>query len=63
MARIWLIIPTYNEAENIGPIVRAASDEMTRLVPGEYRLLVVDDNSPDGTGQLADQLAEDRKAA
>ena len=58
-ARIWLIIPTYNEAENIGPIVRAASDEMSRLVPGEYRLLVVDDNSPDGTGQLADQLAEE----
>lgn len=58
-ARIWLIIPTYNEAENIGPIVRAASDEMTKLVPGEYRLLVVDDNSPDGTGRLADQLAEE----
>lgn len=58
-ARIWLIIPTYNEAENIGPIVRAATDEMNKLVPGEYRLLIVDDNSPDGTGRLADQLAEE----
>jgi dolichol-phosphate mannosyltransferase len=58
-ARIWLIIPTYNEAENIGPIVRAATDEMSKLAPGEYRLLVVDDNSPDGTGRLADQLAEE----
>ena len=58
-ARIWLIIPTYNEAENVGPIVRAATDEMNKLAPGEYRLLIVDDNSPDGTGRLADQLAEE----
>jgi dolichol-phosphate mannosyltransferase len=58
-ARIWLIIPTYNEAENIGPIVRAAADEMNKLAPGEYRVLVVDDNSPDGTGRLAEQLAEE----
>jgi dolichol-phosphate mannosyltransferase len=58
-ARIWLIIPTYNEAENVSPIVRAATDEMSKLVPGEYRLLIVDDNSPDGTGRLADQLAEE----
>jgi dolichol-phosphate mannosyltransferase len=58
-ARIWVIIPTYNEAENIGPIVRAATDEMSKLASGEYRLLVVDDNSPDGTGRLAEQLAEE----
>jgi len=56
-ARIWLIIPTYNEAENVEPIVRAAAAELERLVPGEHRILVVDDNSPDGTGQLADALA------
>jgi dolichol-phosphate mannosyltransferase len=61
-ARIWLVIPTYNEAENIGPIVRAVNEEMTRLAPGEYRVLVVDDNSPDGTGKLADQLAEELDA-
>jgi dolichol-phosphate mannosyltransferase len=58
-ARIWLVMPTYNEAENIGRIVRAVTQEMTKLVPGEYRVLVVDDNSPDGTGKLADQLAEE----
>ncbi|HEX3801655.1 MAG TPA: polyprenol monophosphomannose synthase [Solirubrobacteraceae bacterium] len=56
-ARIWLVMPTYNEAENIGPIIHAVTEEMTKLAPGEYRVLVVDDNSPDGTGKLADQLA------
>jgi dolichol-phosphate mannosyltransferase len=56
-ARIWLIIPTYNEAENVGPIVRAVAAEMAKLAPGEHRILVVDDDSPDGTGKLAEQLA------
>jgi dolichol-phosphate mannosyltransferase len=56
-ARIWLVIPTYNEAENVGPIVRAVAAELAKLVPGEHRIVIVDDNSPDGTGTLADQLA------
>jgi len=56
-ARIWLVIPTYNEAENVGPIVRAVAQEMDGVAPGEYRILVVDDNSPDGTGRIADALA------
>jgi dolichol-phosphate mannosyltransferase len=53
MPGAWLILPTYNEAENIEPIVRAARG---RLRDGD-RILVVDDNSPDGTGQIADRLA------
>lgn len=56
-ARVWVVIPTYNEAMNVGRIVRAASDELERFVPGEYRILIVDDDSPDGTGELADGLA------
>jgi dolichol-phosphate mannosyltransferase len=56
-ARIWLVIPTYNEAENVGPIVRAVAAEMARLAPGEHRILIVDDSSPDGTGTLADGIA------
>ncbi|MDE3133883.1 MAG: polyprenol monophosphomannose synthase [Acidobacteriota bacterium] len=56
-ARIWLVIPTYNEAENVGPIVRAVAAEMAKIAPGEHRILIVDDNSPDGTGALADELA------
>jgi dolichol-phosphate mannosyltransferase len=58
-SRIWIVIPTYNEAENIGPIVRAVSDEMSKIAPGEYRILIVDDNSADGTGELADGLTDE----
>jgi dolichol-phosphate mannosyltransferase len=52
-----VVIPTYNEAVNIERIVRAADAELERIVPGEHRILVVDDNSPDGTGAIADALA------
>ncbi len=55
-ASIWLIIPTYNERENLEGIVRAAVSELERAAPGAYRVLIVDDNSPDGTGAIADSL-------
>jgi dolichol-phosphate mannosyltransferase len=52
----WLILPTYNEAENIGPLVRAALPHLAGA--GERpTILIVDDNSPDGTGRVADELA------
>jgi dolichol-phosphate mannosyltransferase len=54
--RVWVVMPTYNEAPNIERIVRATDDELERIVPGEHRILVVDDGSPDGTGALADAL-------
>lgn len=50
----WLVLPTYNEAENLEPLVAAALANL----PDSARVLVVDDNSPDGTGELADRLAE-----
>jgi dolichol-phosphate mannosyltransferase len=53
----WLILPTYNEAENVKAIVAAASDVLAKAAPEGFRILVVDDGSPDGTGQLADELA------
>jgi dolichol-phosphate mannosyltransferase len=58
LPRSWLILPTYNEAENIEPLVRAAlvQLESTGL---EHTVLIVDDNSPDGTGQIADRVAEE----
>jgi dolichol-phosphate mannosyltransferase len=48
----WVVLPTYNEADNIGPI----SEAILGALPGA-NLLVVDDGSPDGTGRLADELA------
>jgi dolichol-phosphate mannosyltransferase len=54
-ASVWLVIPTYNEAANLEAIVVAALQSL----PTERRLLIVDDSSPDGTGEIADRLAED----
>jgi dolichol-phosphate mannosyltransferase len=48
----WIVLPTYNEAENLAPIAAA----ILAAVPGAT-LLVVDDGSPDGTGTIADGLA------
>ena len=53
----WLILPTYNEAENIEAIVLAAAAALTEAPCESFRVLVVDDGSPDGTGQLAERLA------
>jgi dolichol-phosphate mannosyltransferase len=53
----WLILPTYNEAENVQAIVAASGEVLARAAPDGYRVLIVDDGSPDGTGHLADQLA------
>lgn len=50
--QITVIIPTYNEAENLPSLVSALMS-----LPLDLRLLVVDDDSPDGTGRLADELA------
>jgi dolichol-phosphate mannosyltransferase len=50
-------MPTYNEADNIEGITRAVLAELDSLAPGEHALLVVDDSSPDGTGEIADRLA------
>ena len=55
----WLILPTYNEAENLDRIVDAVTRSLAAATP-EYRVLVVDDNSPDGTGDIADRLAAER---
>jgi dolichol-phosphate mannosyltransferase len=55
--RVWLFLPTYNEAENLEAIVRATMPQLEAAAPGDWRVLVVDDASPDGTGQLADRLA------
>jgi dolichol-phosphate mannosyltransferase len=48
----WVVLPTYNERENLPPIAAAILEQLPRAT-----LLVVDDSSPDGTGRLADELA------
>jgi dolichol-phosphate mannosyltransferase len=53
----WLILPTYNEAENIEAIVEAAGGVLGRAARGGFRVLIVDDGSPDGTGELAERMA------
>ena len=52
MSRIWFVLPTYNEKDNVRPITEA----ILATVP-EASILIVDDNSPDGTGVVADKLA------
>jgi dolichol-phosphate mannosyltransferase len=52
----WLILPTYNEAENVEAVVRAALEQLA-ATGREHTVLVVDDGSPDGTGWIADRLA------
>jgi dolichol-phosphate mannosyltransferase len=48
----WIVLPTYDEAENIRPITAAILESMPTAM-----ILVVDDGSPDGTGRIADELA------
>jgi len=54
--KLVVCIPTYNERDNLEPLVFALNDV---LDPARDEVLVIDDNSPDGTGDLADRLAEE----
>ena len=53
-ARLWVFFPTYNEAGNVEDVVRATAAQLQRMGHEDWGLLVVDDASPDGTGELAD---------
>jgi dolichol-phosphate mannosyltransferase len=57
----WLILPTFNEAGNVEAIVRAALAQLA-TTGREHTVLVVDDGSPDGTGEIADRLAGEHEA-
>jgi len=50
--RALVIVPTYNERENVARLV-----SQLRVLPQQVHVLIVDDNSPDGTGRIADELA------
>jgi dolichol-phosphate mannosyltransferase len=53
--RVWVCLPTYNERENLEPVVRA----LGTVLDEQARILVIDDASPDGTGEAADTLARE----
>ena len=55
MSATWLVLPTYNEADNLAAMVAAVLPQLAST--GVHRVLIVDDNSPDGTGRIADELA------
>jgi dolichol-phosphate mannosyltransferase len=54
----WLVLPTYNEVGNIEAFAEAVLEKL----PAAARVLIVDDNSPDGTGEIADRLAARHEA-
>lgn len=54
MPKVVVVVPTYNEKDNLPRLV---NDLLALPVPG-IEVLIVDDNSPDGTGQIADELVE-----
>jgi dolichol-phosphate mannosyltransferase len=56
-ASVCLVLPTYNELENIEPMINAATLQLQAAAADRWKILVVDDNSPDGTGKLADSIA------
>ena len=57
----WLVLPTFNEAENLERVIDSASSVLAACSPEGFRILVVDDGSPDGTGAIADRLAAERE--
>ncbi len=54
MRQLTIVIPTYNEVENLQPLI----DAVFSLPIPDLKLLIVDDNSPDDTGELAEELAK-----
>jgi dolichol-phosphate mannosyltransferase len=54
---VWVIVPTYNERANLEPLVAAVRSNLEGCAP-DYRVLIVDGNSNDGTAELADRLAQ-----
>ncbi|NEO36888.1 MAG: glycosyltransferase [Moorea sp. SIOASIH] len=54
-----LVIPTYNESRNIGELIRILSNLLDEAIPNQYELIVVDDDSPDRTWEIAQALMSD----
>lgn len=55
----WVVLPTFDELPNLERVVDGLRTALDDAAPGGWRVLVVDDGSPDGTGLLADRLARE----
>ncbi len=56
---LYILIPTFNERENLSKLVVVITQNLEKSVfKDHYRVLIIDDNSPDGTGQLAESLKD-----
>jgi dolichol-phosphate mannosyltransferase len=53
---VWVIVPTYDEAGSIERLLRAVAAVLAEAAPGDHRILVVDDGSPDGTGAIVERV-------
>lgn len=60
--RLVYIIPTYNESENIEPMLKIVVKMLSGLPAYNSKILVVDDNSPDGTGKIVSKMAKDNRS-
>src|ERR1017187_3092564 len=54
-----IVVPTYNEAANIGPFLEAIRAGLDSAASDNYEVIVVDDESPDGTGEVATAISSD----
>ena len=55
---VWVVLPTYEEATNVERLVEKARE----MLPASAQVLIVDDSSPDGTGEIAARLAQEQEA-
>jgi dolichol-phosphate mannosyltransferase len=53
---LWIIVPTYDEAASIERLLRSVAAVLADAAPGDHRILVVDDGSPDGTAEIAERV-------
>lgn len=59
LVRLSVVVPTYQEAENVREMIRRLTDILEQPLEGAYEIIVVDDDSPDGTWEIARSLAQE----